>query len=141
MHKQGLGSKEKLKLTFLMLFDNPLSKYLSFKRNSCIQNLFWIFSRIKKVYGDSFWCTFSAWFFDKNVFYLILYERAKFQCHIYSFPRYQTKCIMKFLFSQLMMSQTIRFMLGQHLKQWLTGRKRGEDGNTKTRISREQKAF
>ena len=28
-----------------------------------------------------------------------------------------------------MMSQTIRFMLGQH--QWLTGRKRGEDENTK----------
>ena len=35
------------------------------------------------------------------------------------------------LFRQLMMSQTIRFMLGQPLKRWLTGRKRGEDGNTK----------
>ena len=50
---------------------------------------------------------------------------------LFSFPRYQTKCVIKFLFRQLMMSQTIRFMLDQPLKQWLTGRKRGEDRNTK----------
>ena len=37
------------------------------------------------------------------------------------------------------MSQTIRFTLDQPLKQWLTGRKRGEDGNTKILISRERK--
>ena len=30
-------------------------------------------------------------------------------------------------------------MLDQPLKQWLTGRKRGEDGNTKTWISQEWK--
>ena len=58
--------------------------------------------------------------------------------YLFSFPRYQTKCVIKFLFSQLMMSQTIRFMLGQHLKQWLTGRK-WEDGNTNIWISREWK--
>ena len=29
------------------------------------------------------------------------------------------------------MSQTLRFILDQVLKQWLTGRKRGADGNTK----------
>ena len=51
--------------------------------------------------------------------------------HLISFSRYQTKCVIKFLFRQLMMSQTIRFMLDQSLKQWLTGRKRGEDENTK----------
>ena len=52
--------------------------------------------------------------------------------YLFSLPRYQTKCV-KFLFRQLMMSQTIRFMLNQPLKQWLTGigRKRGEDRNTK----------
>ena len=38
-----------------------------------------------------------------------------------------------------MMSQTIRFMLDQPLKQWLTGRNRGEDRNTKIWISRERK--
>ena len=38
-----------------------------------------------------------------------------------------------------MMSQDVRFMLDQPLKQWLTARKRGEDGNTKFSISRERK--
>ena len=31
--------------------------------------------------------------------------------YLFSFSRYQRKCVIKFLFSQLMMSQTIRFML------------------------------
>ena len=51
--------------------------------------------------------------------------------YFFSFLRYQTKCVIKFLFKQLMMSQTLRFIFHQPLKQWLTGRKRGEDGNTK----------
>ena len=59
--------------------------------------------------------------------------------YLFSFPRYQTKYIIKFIFRQLMMSQTIRFMLDQPLKQWLTGRKRGEDWNTEIWISREEK--
>ena len=37
------------------------------------------------------------------------------------------------------MSQTLRFFLDQALKQWLTGRKRGEDGNTDSSISQERK--
>ena len=36
-----LGSKEKMKLPFLRLFDNHLSKYLAFKIISCMQWLFW----------------------------------------------------------------------------------------------------
>ena len=51
--------------------------------------------------------------------------------YLFSFSIYQIKCVIKFLFRQLMMSQTLRFVLDQTLKQWLTGRKRGEDGNTK----------
>ena len=39
----------------------------------------------------------------------------------YSFSRYQTKCVIKFLF---------RFFLDQPVKQWLTRRKRGEGENT-----------
>ena len=54
-------------------------------------------------------------------------------------PRYQLKCVIKFLFIQLMMSKTISFMLDQPLKQWLTRRKRGEDRNTKIWIPREGK--
>ena len=52
--------------------------------------------------------------------------------HPISSSRYQTKCFIKFLFRKLMTSQTLRFFLDQPLKQWLTGRKRGEDENTKT---------
>ena len=52
--------------------------------------------------------------------------------YVISFSRYQLKCVIKFLFRQLMTSQTLRFFLDQPLKQWLTGRKRGEDENTKT---------
>ena len=51
--------------------------------------------------------------------------------HLISFSRYQTKCFIKFLFRQLMTSQTLRFFLDQPLKQWLAGRKRGKDENTK----------
>ena len=43
--------------------------------------------------------------------------------HLISFSRYQTKCVIKFLFRQLMTSQTLRFLLNQPLKQWLTGKK------------------
>ena len=49
--------------------------------------------------------------------------------HLISFSRYQTKCVIKFLFIQLMMSSTLTFFLDQPLKQWLTGKKRGEDKN------------
>ena len=46
------------------------------------------------------------------------------------------------VFRQFMTSYTLRFMLDQALKQWLTRRKRGEDGNTKKmNISRTKKSF
>ena len=60
----------------------------------------------------------------------ILYQWAKFHCHNISFSRYKTKCV-KFLFRQLMTSYILRFFLDQPLKQWLAGKKRGEDENTK----------
>ena len=47
--------------------------------------------------------------------------------YLFSFLRYQTKCVTKFLFRQLMTSETLRFIL----KQWLIGRKRLEDRITK----------
>ena len=49
--------------------------------------------------------------------------------HLIFLLRYQAKCVIKFLFRQLI---TLRFFLAKSLKQWLTGRKRGEDKNTKT---------
>ena len=53
--------------------------------------------------GINFWCIFSAWFFHINAPYLILYQLRKFQRHIF-FTGYQTKCVIKFLFRQLMTS-------------------------------------
>ena len=47
------------------------------------------------------------------------------------FSRYQTKCVIKFLISQFMTSQTLRFFLDQPLKQCLTRKKRGKGENTK----------
>ena len=52
--------------------------------------------------------------------------------YLFSFSRYQTKCVIQFLFRQLMISKTLRFILDQPLKQWPAVRKRGEGGNTKT---------
>ena len=59
--------------------------------------------------------------------------------YLFSFSRYQTKCVIKLLFRQLMTSQTLRFILDQPPKQWLTGGKRRKGGNTKIWISRERK--
>ena len=50
--------------------------------------------------------------------------------YLFSFSRYQTKCVIKFLFRQLMTSETLRFIIDHPLKQCLTGRKKkGDDGN------------
>ena len=59
------------------LFQNILFHKEFLACNGC----FGLFSKIKKWSGASFWCTFSAWFFHKNVPYLILYQWTKFQCH------------------------------------------------------------
>ena len=80
---KGTGFKRKKKVNFIKVFGNPLSKYLIFKIISRIQWLFWVVYQIKKGPGTSFWCTFPAWFFHKNVSYLIFYQWTKFQCHIF----------------------------------------------------------
>ena len=46
-----------------------------------------------------------------------------FNLHLFSFSRYQTKCVIKFLFRQLMTSLTLRFIFDQPLEHWLTGEK------------------
>ena len=51
--------------------------------------------------------------------------------YLFSFPRYQTNCVIEFLFRQLKTSWTLGFVFDHTLKQWSTRRKRGEDINTK----------
>ena len=60
---------------------------------------------------------------------------------LFSFSRYQIKCVIEFLFRQLMMSWTLRFILDHHLKQCPTGRKWGKDRNTKNSISQRKELF
>ena len=61
--------------------------------------------KLKEGLGLAFGAHFLYDFFHKNVFYLILYQWAKFQCHT-NFPSQDTKqnVLFKFLFSQLMVS-------------------------------------
>ena len=61
--------------------------------------------------------------------------------YYFSFSRYQTKCIIKFQFKQLMMSETLRFILDQAPMQWLTGRKRGEDEIQKFKYLENEKSL
>ena len=77
--------EEKIKLTFLRVFDYPISKYLTDKRIFACNGCYGLFTQIKSGSWTNFWCTFSAWFFHKNVLYSILYQRSKFQYHN-SFP-------------------------------------------------------
>ena len=87
--------------------------------------------KLKGGLGLAFGTHFLHDFTIKMFLFNILSTGKVSMSYFFSFPRYQTKCVIKFLFRQLMMSQTIRFMLDQPLKQRLTGRKRGEDGKTK----------
>ena len=55
--------------------------------------------------------------------------------------RISKKCVIEFLFRQLIMSWTLRFIFDHPPKQWPTGRKRGKGRNTKKWISWERKRF
>ena len=68
----------------------PFQNILFLKEFFAWNGSFGLFTKIKKVPGTSFWCTFLAWFFHKNVPYLILYQWTKFQCHSF-FPSQDIK--------------------------------------------------
>ena len=58
-----------------------------------------------------------------------------------SMDKYQTKCVIKFSFKQLMASYNLTFIFDQRVKQWLTGKKRGEDQNRKFEYLENEKVF
>ena len=122
----------------IILFQNILFLKEFLACNGC----FGLFSKIKKGSGTSFWCTFCAWFFHKKCSIFITLSIGKVSMsHLISFSRYQTKCFIKFLFRQLMTSQTLRFFLDQPLKQWLTGRKEGKTKILKLEYLKNEKSF
>ena len=59
--------------------------------------------KLKRGLELTFGAHFLRGFFHANAPYLIPYQLTKFQRHIF-FTRYQTKCVIKFLFRQLMTS-------------------------------------
>ena len=73
--------KEKYNDLFVRLFDNPLSKYFTFKIISCMQWLFWVIYQYYRGLGLAF-AAHSLDDFSKNVLYLILNLCTKFQFHI-----------------------------------------------------------
>ena len=92
------------------------------------------------MFETSFCCTFSVWFLYKNFLYLILHQGIYkvSMSYLFSFSGYQTKCVIEFLFRQLMTSWTLRFIFNHPPKQWPTGRKKGKDRYTKIWISQER---
>ena len=60
--------------------------------------------------------------------------------YLFSLPRYPTKHVIEFLFRQLMVSRTLRFVFDQPL-QWLTGRKKGRTEIQKFEYFENEKSF
>ena len=101
---------------------------------------FGLFTKILKRSGTSFCCTFfCAIVLQKCSLSNTLSIGKVSMSHCFSFSRYQTKCVIEFLFRQLMMSWTLRLIFDHPVKLWLTGRKRRKDRKTKIWISRERK--
>ena len=82
--------KEKIKLTFSRLFIILLQYILFLKEFFACNGCFGLFTKIEMGSGASFWCTFSAWLFHKNVPCLILYQWTRVQCHTF-FPSQDIK--------------------------------------------------
>ena len=61
--------------------------------------------------------------------------------HLFSFSRYQTKCIIEFLFRQLMASWTLRFDFDHPLKQRPTSRNKGRTEIQKFEYLENEKSF
>ena len=91
-----------------------------------MQQLLWVIYQKKRSLGLDFGAHFLHDFSIKMFFVNSLSMGNVSMSYLFSFSRYQTKCVIKFLFRQLMTSQTLRFILDRAVKQWLTGKKERE---------------
>ena len=71
--------RKKLSWLFQGFLITPIQNIWFSKEFLAYTGCFWLFTNIKKGFGTSFWCTFSIYFFHKNVPYLILYQLVMFQ--------------------------------------------------------------
>ena len=120
----------------IILFQNILLLKEFLGCNGC----FGLFTKIIKRSGNISCCIFSAWFFHKNAFYLILHLWTKFQCHTF-FPSQDIKqdVLLSSYLDNWWRHKLLRFIFDHPLKQWPTGRKRGKDRNRKIWLSQEWK--
>ena len=107
---------------------------------SYLNGCFGLLTKIKNGSGTSFTMRIFCMVFSYkcSLFNILSIDEVP-MLHIFSFWRYQAKCIVKSLFRQLMTSESVRFIVDHPLKQWPTGKKWGEDRKTKNWISREWK--
>ena len=109
----------------IILFQNILLLKELLACNGC----FGLFTKIKMGSENSFWIIFSAWFFHKNVSYLILYQWKKFQCHTFFHsqdikPNVLFSSYLDSSWCHVISSWYSWFIFDEALKQWLTERKK-----------------
>ena len=131
--------KEKVKLTFLRLFENNLPKFLISKRILCMHCVLSYLAKLKRGLGLTFGVSIVHDFFHKNVPYLILYQWRKFQCHTLFLSQDIKQNMLLSSYLDKWCHKLLRFSLNHPLKQWLTGKNKEVDKNTKIWISRERK--
>ena len=95
---------------------------------------FGLFTKIKKEPRTSFQYKFPTWLFHKNISYLMLYQWTKFQYHT-CLPCEDIKQNVLTSYLDSWSRHILSDLSWINLKQWLTGRKRGEDRNTKIWIT------
>ena len=61
--------------------------------------------------------------------------------YIFSFSKYQTKRVIKFLFRRLLTLQSLRFIFSYPLRQWLTRKKEGKTEIQKFECLENEKSF
>ena len=120
----------------IIFFQNIL---LSKEFLACI-GCFGLFTKMKKGSGRNFWCPFSAWFFHKSVFYLILYQWTRFQCHTF-FPSQYIKqnVLLRSYLDSWWHDKNFKIYPQKTSYAMADREKKSEDGNTKTWISQERK--
>ena len=103
VYLKGLGLKEKIKLPFkgfsIILFQN----ILLLKEFLACNGYFGIFTKLIKRSGSSFCSIFSAWVFHKkySLFDTPSMDKVSMS-YLFSFSRYQAKCVIQFLFRHMM---------------------------------------
>ena len=102
---------------------------------------FGLYSKIKKKSGTNFWCTFSGWFFLKNVPYLILYQWTEFQCHtLFLSPDIKQNMLLSSYLDNWWRHK-LRFFLNKPLKQCLRGKKEEKTKIQKFEYLENKKSF